>query len=400
MPNHAARVPARDSPLRALALLTFTLATFFAASSAPTPIYRLYQQAWGFSPGVLTLVFGIYALSLLFALLTTGPLSDYLGRRPVILAALALEMAGMGLFAGARGVAMLIAARVVQGFATGMAASVLGAATLDVDRHRGPLLNGVAPLVGMAVGALGSSMLVQYAPAPLRLVYLLLLAVFALQAGGVVALAETVRPRPGVLAAMRPRIVVPRAARGALWRVAPVDVAVWALGGFYLSLGPTLAGAVTRSTAVTTGGWVVFTLTVAGVVAILLLRGMSATKMLFTGSLLLAAGVLVTLASVHASRAGLFFVGTTIAGTGFGVAFQGSLRSLLPLAQSHERAGLLAAFYILSYLAFSIPAIVVGVLVPKVGLRMATDVYGTALIVLALLTALGIVLPRMGARRR
>lgn len=400
MPNHAARALARDSPLRALALLTVTLATFFAASSAPTPLYRLYQEAWGFSPGMLTLVFGIYALSLLLALLTTGPLSDYLGRRPVILAALALEMAGMALFAGAGGVGMLIAARVVQGFATGMAASVLGAATLDVDRHRGPLLNGVAPLVGMAVGALGSSMLVQYAPAPLRLVYLLLLAIFALQAGGAFALAETVTPRPGALAAMRPRIVVPRAARSALWRVAPVDVAVWALGGFYLSLGPTLAGAATRSTAVTTGGWVVFTLTVAGVAAILLLRGMGATKMLFTGSLLLAAGVLVTLVSVHASQAGLFFIGTTIAGMGFGVAFQGSLRSLLPLAQPHERAGLLAAFYILSYLAFSIPAIVVGVLVPKVGLRMATDAYGMALVVLALLTALGIALPRMGKRRR
>ncbi|MGI4985602.1 MAG: MFS transporter [Janthinobacterium lividum] len=400
MPNHAARALARDSPLRALALLTVTLATFFAASSAPTPLYRLYQEAWGFSPGMLTLVFGIYALSLLLALLTTGPLSDYLGRRPVILAALALEMAGMALFAGAGGVGMLIAARVVQGFATGMAASVLGAATLDVDRRRGPLLNGVAPLVGMAVGALGSSMLVQYAPAPLRLVYLLLLAIFALQAGGAFALAETVTPRPGALAAMRPRIVVPRGARSALWRVAPVDVAVWALGGFYLSLGPTLAGAATRSTAVTTGGWVVFTLTVAGVAAILLLRGMGATKMLFTGSLLLAAGVLVTLVSVHASQAGLFFIGTTIAGMGFGVAFQGSLRSLLPLAQPHERAGLLAAFYILSYLAFSIPAIVVGVLVPKVGLRMATDAYGMALVVLALLTALGIALPRMGKRRR
>ncbi|MGI4862180.1 MAG: MFS transporter [Janthinobacterium lividum] len=397
MPNHAARTPANDSPLGPLTLLTLTLATFFAASSVPTPIYRLYQQAWGFSSGMLTLVFGIYALSLLLALLTTGPLSDYLGRRPVILAALALEMAGMGIFVGASGVGWLIAARVVQGFATGMAASVLGAATLDVDRHRGPLLNGVAPLVGMAVGALGASMLVQYAPAPLRLVYLLLLAIFALQAVGVFALGETVTPRPGALAAMRPRIVVPRAARGALWRVAPVNVAVWALGGFYLSLGPTLARAATHSTAVTTGGWVVFTLTVAGVVAILLLRGMNATKMLFTGSLLLAAGVLVTLVGVHASQTSVFFIGTTIAGTGFGVAFQGALRSLLPLAQPHERAGLLAAFYVLSYLAFSIPAIVVGVLVPKVGLRMATDVYGTALVVLALLTALGIALPRRRA---
>jgi MFS family permease len=281
---------------------------------------------------------------------------------------------------------MLILARVLQGFATGAATSALGAAILDASRTRGPLVNTLSPLLGMGVGALGTSLLVQYAPAPMRLVYFLMLAVFLLQAVGVWLLPETVSRRPGTLASLVPRVRVPRAARAAMLRIAPVNVAVWALGGFYLSLGPTLARAVTGTDAVTTGGWVVFALTCGGFVAVLLLRALSTPRLLVTGALVLAAGLLVTLTGAHAGNAGLFFVGTILAGMGFGSAFQGALRSVLPLAKAHERAGLMAAFYVLSYLAFSVPAIIAGTMAHVVGLRLTTDVYGITLAVLAGLT--------------
>jgi MFS family permease len=359
---------------------------FFGASSAPTPLYRLYQEVWGFSSGMLTVVFGVYAFSLLLALLTTGSLSDHIGRRPVIVGGLALEIVAMLIFADANSVRMLILARVLQGFATGAATSALGAAILDASRTRGPLVNTLSPLLGMGVGALGTSLLVQYAPAPMRLVYFLMLAVFLLQAVGVWLLPETVSRRPGTLASLVPRVRVPRAARAAMLRIAPVNVAVWALGGFYLSLGPTLARAVTGTDAVTTGGWVVFALTCGGFVAVLLLRALSTPRLLVTGALVLAAGLLVTLTGAHAGNAGLFFVGTILAGMGFGSAFQGALRSVLPLAKAHERAGLMAAFYVLSYLAFSVPAIIAGTMAHVVGLRLTTDVYGITLAVLAGLT--------------
>ncbi|MCJ9711316.1 MFS transporter, partial [Bordetella hinzii] len=142
-------------PVRALLLPAATLGLFLAASSAPTPLYRLYQQAWGFSPSLLTLVFSVYAFSLLVALLTTGALSDHLGRRPVILAALVLEMASMAVFARADSVAWLMLARIVQGFATGIAGSALGAALLDVHHERGALVNTLAPMLGMALGVMG-----------------------------------------------------------------------------------------------------------------------------------------------------------------------------------------------------------------------------------------------------
>ncbi|WP_438390981.1 MFS transporter [Caballeronia sp. DA-9] len=392
--------PSRPCSSQALWLYALAASTFFAASSAPTPLYRVYQDAWGFSSAMVTLVFASYAFSLLVALLTTGSLSDHIGRRPAIVGAIVLEVVAMLVFADANSVGVLIAARVLQGFATGAATSALGAAILDTSRTRGSLVNTLSPLFGMGVGALGSSMLVEYAPAPMRLVYLVLIALFVLQAVWVMALPETVSRLPGTLASLVPRVRVPVAARGALLRIAPVNVAVWALGGFYLSLGPSLARAVTGTNNATMGGWVVFALTTGGLVAVLLLRALSTLRLLLTGASVLAAGLLITLAGVHAGSAEIFFAGTVIAGMGFGSAFQGALRSVLPLAQAHERAGLMAALYVLSYLAFSIPAILAGTMAHAVGLRLTTDVYGISLVVLAAMTVVASGLGRNAAMAR
>jgi predicted MFS family arabinose efflux permease len=380
--------PAMSRQSGALALYAFTVAAFFAASSAPTPLYSLYQHAWGFTPAMLTVVFSVYAFSLLAALLTTGSLSDHLGRHRVITGSIALEVLAMLIFVYAHNVQTLIVARVLQGFATGTATSALGAAILDTSRTRGPLVNALSPLVGMALGALGSALLVRYAPSPMRLVYSVLIAIFVLQAGYLRLIPETVSRAPGALASLMPRVRVPVAARGAMLRIAPVNIAVWALGGFYLSLGPTLARAVTGSSDITLGGWVVFALTSSGLVAILLLRSLSTLHLVMAGASALALGLVVTLLGVHGQSPIVFFLGTSVAGVGFGAAFQGGLRSVLPLAAAHERAGLMAAFYVLSYLAFSIPAIIAGTMTHVIGLRPTTDVYGIALIVLATSTLL------------
>src|ERR1700754_565625 len=85
-------------------LLASIVVFFLAGSSAPTPLYAVYQAEWGFSPITTTIVFGVYALAVLAALLTVGSLSDHIGRRPVLLAALALQAAVMVVFATAEGV--------------------------------------------------------------------------------------------------------------------------------------------------------------------------------------------------------------------------------------------------------------------------------------------------------
>ena len=366
-----------------LVFLAITLLTFLAASSAPTPLYHLYQEGLHFSAGMLTLIFGVYALSLLAALLTVGSLSDHLGRKPVIFAALLLDMLAMLLFINEGSVAWLIAARTLQGFATGMATAVLGAALLDTDRQQGPLVNRVAPLLGMACGAMGSSLLVEFAPLPTQLIYWTLLALMLLQALYVWRLPETVSRIPGALASLRPTLHVPPQARRALWLSLPVDVAVWAMGGFYLSLAPSLVRAATGSTSNLIGGGLVAVLTLSGALMIFTLRNRPADKVLRLGAGLLAIGVTLILTAVHSASLPLFFIATLIAGSGFGAGFLGALRSVVPLALPHERAGLMSAFYVLSYLAFCLPSLLAGNLIRSFGLIATTDGYGAVLILLA-----------------
>ncbi|QVN03428.1 MFS transporter [Pseudomonas rhodesiae] len=375
-----------------LVFLAITLLTFLAASSAPTPLYHLYQQHLDFSAGMLTLIFGVYALSLLAALLTVGSLSDYLGRKPVIFAALILEMLAMLLFINESSVAWLIVARTLQGFATGMATAVLGAALLDTDREQGPLINSLAPLLGMACGAMGCSLLVEFAPFPTQLIYWVLFGAMLLQALLVWRLPETVSPIPGALASLWPTLHVPAQARRALWIALPVDIAVWAMGGFYLSLAPSLVRAATGSTSNLIGGALVAVLTVSGALMIYGLRHRAADKVLRLGAMLLALGVALILGAVHTASLPLFFVATLIAGSGFGAGFLGAVRSVVPLAQPHERAGLMSAFYVLSYLAFCIPSLLAGTLTRTFGLIATTDGYGASLIVLALSALMALLL--------
>jgi len=161
-PVRAGRLP-RSA---ALYLLASIVLFFLAASSAPTPLYAVYQADWGFSPITTTIVFGVYALAVLATLLTVGSLSDHIGRRPVLLTALAVQVqvVAMVVFATAGGVPELLMARVLQGLSTGAAIGAVGAGMLDLSKVRGTTANAVAPVLGTAVGALASGLLVQYLP--------------------------------------------------------------------------------------------------------------------------------------------------------------------------------------------------------------------------------------------
>ena len=363
--------------------LAITLLSFLAASTAPTPLYHLYQEQLHFSAATLTVIFGIYAISLLVALLTVGSLSDYLGRKPVIFSAVLLNLLAMLLFINADSVAWLIGARVLQGFATGMATAVLSAALLDTDRQQGPLINSVAPLLGMAVGAVGCGLLAEFAPLPLQLTYWVLFALFVMQALYVWRLPESVSSQPGAWASLRPTLHVPTQARSTLWRVLPLNIATWALGGFYASLGPSLLRTATGSTSNLMGGAAVAALTLTGALMIFILRNRPAAKGLLLGGTLLPIGLVLLLLGVHSASLPLFFLGTLVAGCGFGAGFLGAVRSLVPLAQPHERAGLMSAYYVLSYLAFCLPSLLAGNLTRTFGLVATTDGYGAVLIVLS-----------------
>jgi hypothetical protein len=390
-----ASAPNRLSRGHALWLKASILVAFLAASSAPSPLYAIYREAWGFSALTLTVVFASYALALLGSLLVFGGLSDHRGRREVLIAALVLEVAAVVLFWRAESVAWLLGARVLQGVATGIATSTLSAGLLDLHRERGALVNSVAPMLGLGLGALGTSVLVEFAPMPTKLVFDMLLLVFALQTIGAFFLPETVERRPGAWRSLKPSIAIPAAARTTMWQVMPIAGAQWALGGFYLSLGPTLARAVTGHAAPTIGGALVAALVLSAAVAILLVRERAPRSTLLMGALGLAVGVTITLAGVALHSTAAFFAGTVVAGLGFGSAFNGAVRSLVPLARPHERAGLFSGFFVLSYLAFSLPAIAAGLAAGRFGLQATSLGFGLVLVAVAGAAMLAIRRPRL-----
>jgi len=373
-------------------LLAAVSATFLAASAAPSPLYVVFQAEWGFSPTTLTAVFAVYALALLAALLTAGALSDHVGRRPVIAGALLVEIAAMAVFAGAQDVGWLFAARIVQGLATGAATGALAAALIDLHPPRGALFNTLAPTAGLAAGALGSGLLVQFGPHPTSLVFVILASAFAVFLLALAAVPETTARRPGALASLRPSAAVPAHARPTFATLVPALTATWALGGLYLSLGPSLAARVLDVHNHVAGGLVVTALAGSASLASFAARGVEPRRAMITSTLALALGVAVSLVALETESIPLFYAGAAIAGAGFGPAFLSAIRLLAALAEPAERAALLSVVYVLSYLAFSIPAVIAGLVVTSAGLRPTAVVYGAVVIALATSAAAGFAL--------
>src|SRR5215213_133511 len=305
----------------------------FAASTAASPLYRVYEDKFSFAPTTLTLLFTVYIVVLLGTLVLFGSVSDYTGRRMVMLASLAVGAAGCGLFLIAHGVGLLFAARALQGVAVGLISGAASAALFDLQSDGGaaPVVSSAAPTGGQALGALGASVLAQYAPAPTHLVWWLLLGAFVIGIPAVLAMQEPGRARPGAAASLRPRVIVPREAKGAFAMVAPGLVGVWALGGFYLSLGPSLAAQILHSQNLLWGGVLIFLLTGLGAVASAAFRKTDPPTVMLGGCLALAAGALVTFAAIETTTSAVLLLGTAVAGLGFGPAFMGAYRSLVAL---------------------------------------------------------------------
>jgi hypothetical protein len=351
-----------------------------AASSAPSPLYPVYQAEFRFSALTLTVIFAVYVFALMVSLLTVGRLSDYVGRRVVLAGALAVEAGAMALFLVAGGVGGLVIARIVQGFATGAAIGALGAYLLDLqptDGSRlGSLVNSVAPTLGLGIGAIVTGVLVQYAANPTRLIFAILTLLFVVLTLTTVTLPETVRRIPGAVAALRPQVAVPRRARGAFAGAVPIMVSTWALGGLMLSVGGSLLGVVFGQSNHALIGVVIGLFPASAAAAAVLARNVSPPSMARIGNAILVAGTGLFLLAVGSSSTAMFVAASMVAGGGFGCGFLGAIRSVSQLAAPQERAALLSAVYVVSYVAFSVPAVVAGVLTTHIGLMTTALGYG------------------------
>lgn len=378
------------------ALHAVSLFLFFAASSILTPLYVLYEKQWGHTSLISTVIFSAYALAILLSLLFLGALSDHYGRRPVILAAFFFETVALAIFLLATDPLWLIIGRLVQGFATGLAAASLGAALVDVDKEKGATANSVIPLAGLGGGALFSGVLADLVPGSLRLGFVVVLSLLCLQwirTTGISSWPENVLAGRSE---WRPRIQVPGKARKAFVAVGLINIALWSFAAFYLSLMPAVVRIWSPDTV-----WVSAApaagLTFSAAFAIYAASSWPTQKSLFIGIATLALGTALVALVYVIDKPYLFIPASIIAGFGFGACFLGCLRTLIPLAEPNERAGLLASIQVLSYVANGVPVLLAGYWAAHVQLHWLAIYF--CLFVLTCLAAGSLMILRYGYRR-
>jgi MFS family permease len=372
----------------ALAAAVIGLGLF--ASNTPSPLYRTYSELWHFSPLTLTLVFATYAFGVLATLLLAGRVSDDVGRRPVLLVALGILMASTVLFMLAHSVAWLFAARALQGVATGAALSAASAALLDLHPRRDPagvgLTNGVAAAGGIGLGVLVSSTLVQLGPAPRVVPYVVLFVLFAIAFAGAYRMPEPVAER-GRFRLTWERPSVPPAVRRPFFLAALAVLSSWSIGGLYFSLGPELSGQLFHSTNVIVSGIGIVALAVSAALSQLLLGRTAPWIGASTGSIGLAAGMLLVVVAANTNSSATYLIGSILGGIGFGVAYLGGLRGLVAAIPHEHRAAVMSAFYIVAYASMSVPAVLAGLVVSHIGLRSTFETFGSVVAAIALVVA-------------
>jgi MFS family permease len=365
-------------------------------TNVPSPLYGVYRQEWGFSAGVLTLIFASYVAALIPSLLVFGRLSDKVGRRRVVLVGLLVAVCGSALFFMAQGVVWLFAARMVQGTAVGLTSGAATAAIAELhpggDRRAAALLTTIALTGGSALGPLFGGLIAQYGPEPLSLPYLAYLCFLIPAALGIwVVMPETVEKRleskHGAVS-LRPRLPrVPAEIIGSFALGSSACFVGWAVTGLFLALVPSYATDLLGVSNLAVGGGAVFAMLGASTATQLFMRETSHRRAMVLGSLALVAGLGLLVLSVPTHSLWPLFGSTLLDGLGLGLAFMGGLGLVGKGAPSESRAEVLSACYIVIYLGVGLPVVGVGFASNWIGLFAAVMAFATVVGVLCLLVA-------------
>lgn len=351
-----------DTQRWAYSLLLVLSGVALGVSGLPAPLYRMYEEVWHLSPLATTIVFAVYAVAALGAVLVSGRISDVVGRKPVLLGALAAMIVGLGVFLIADNMALLIVARAIHGAAVGSIVVAGAAALLDLRPDHGVRsgqLSGVSFNIGMTVAILGSSLLAQYVPHPMRTPYAVVAVVCAVVGIGIVALREPHLDRAkGPIRIAKP--AVPREIRGDFWFSALGVIASWSVLGVLLSLYPSLASQQTGVHNLVFGGAVVGTTAFSAAMAQLLATRVPAHRSAIIGDVGMAVALMLTIPALATHHWWLVLGAAALLGATFGLGFGGSLRHLSHVVPADRRGETMSAYYLLAYTAMAVPTIVAG----------------------------------------
>jgi len=384
--------PGRDGRV-ALAIVAVELAVMFVGAIMPTPLYPLYQQAFGFSGITLTLIYAVYVLGNLVALLFFGRLADQVGRRAASLPAIGFGIASTVAFALANATAWLFAARALSGFSTGLAAGAATAWIAELYTGRG---NGTAARIaaaanffGCAAGPLFAGLLAQFAPAPLRLPYLIYLVLLCAAAAAILFVPETVtRPKCFAEASLRPRLGVPRPIRLQFVSPAVSGFATFSLIGFYAALIPNLLGESLQQSAPTVAGAVVCEVFGIAAITILSTAWLGSQAAMFGALALLVPAAWLLVGAELARSLPLLLCAAALCGVAGGLGYRGSLEVINRIAPADQRSEVVSSYLVALFAGNSLPVIGIGLLAAAASAVVAHVAFAAVITVLAGIAAL------------
>jgi MFS family permease len=346
-------------------VIAAAFAIALAFSTLPTPLYGLYQQRDGFPTVVITVIFAAYAVGVVTSMYLVGHVSDWLGRRRVVVAATLAQATSALLFLVWPEVPGLIVARFVSGVAIGALTATATAHLTELRAVARPgkdagLVSSMVNMGGLGLGPLTGGLLASYVTAPLTVPYVIFLVLLLAAAVAVTFVPETVEPRE-VLPRYRPqRVSLPRDARPVFWGAAAVAFAAYMLSGLFLSLAPTLLSHSLHQPSLLVGGLVATSVFASAALAQVLLAGVPLRRQLLIGLGAMALGLLAVPLSVIAVSATLFTVGTVLGGAGIGLTFRAAVASAARLAAPELRGEVLAGVFLAAYLGLALPVLATG----------------------------------------
>lgn len=380
-------------------LVAYAFIVTMAGTTLPTPLYPTYRAELGLSQFLVTVIFATYAAGVIAALLLFGNASDSIGRRRAMLPGLALSALSAIAFLLADGLGLLLVGRVLSGLSAGIFTGTATVAIVELatpeNKSRATLLATVANMGGLGCGPLLAGLLAQYLDDSLRLPFVVALVLLVPASVAVLVIPETVEsPNRFRFSVQRP--VVPEQVRAVFVRGAIAAFAGFAVLGLFTAVAPSFLGEILHVRQPAAIGAVVFAVFAASTVGQLALNRLPGSRGLAVGCAGLVAGMAVLAGALAASSLTLLIAGGILSGLGQGLSFRAALGAVTAESPSETRAAVASTFFVVAYVAISLPVVGVGLLARVISLR-ATGLVFVGIVGVLATTALVLLMRGKGA---
>ncbi|GCE24542.1 MFS transporter [Dictyobacter alpinus] len=369
-------------------LVSYAFIVTMMGTTLPTPLYPIYQQEIGFSSLLVTVIYSTYAVGVIAALLLFGHLSDEIGRRWVLLVGLLLSAASALAFLFAGSLTLLFIGRVLSGLSAGILTGTATATLVDLapqdEQRKATLIAAGANMGGLGLGPLLAGLLSQYAILPLQLVFILDLILLVLAIVGILIIPEPIKVKTNVW--FRPqRLRIPAEVRTTFFRASIPGFAGFSMLGLFTAVAPVFLHQTLHLPNHALTGLVVFSVFASSTFGQLLLERLPQRLMLPTGCVGLIIGLALVASGLQTRSLALLVVGAVVAGLGQGMSFRAGLAAINAQSPSAQRSEIISSFFVVLYIAISIPVIGVGVAAQIFGLQIAGVAFSAIMAILALI---------------